>query len=87
MSAVSPQQIARSLQSMLDYCEEPSEFEETYMATFQVSYSDMFGHLHTYNLCEDGDSIPVTTENRQVHTLCATVYHSHTHTGVCGPIQ
>ena len=36
------------------------------MATFQVSFSDVFGTLHMHDLKEGGESIPVTMENRQV---------------------
>lgn len=56
-------QIARSLQSMLDYDGDPAEFADTYMASFQVTFADVFGHMHTHNLKEDGDQISVTTEN------------------------
>ena len=51
---------------MLEFNGDPQEFEETYMATFQVSFSDVFGTLHTHILKEGGESIPVTMENRQV---------------------
>jgi len=51
---------------MLEYSGDPREFEETYMATFQVSFSDVFDNTHTHNLKEGGDSIPVTMANRQV---------------------
>ena len=36
------------------------------MVTFQVSFSDVFGTLHMHDLKEEGESIPVTMENRQV---------------------
>ena len=58
------QQIAQSLQTMLDY--EGDDFEETFMASFQVSFSDMFDNVQTVNLREGGDQIPVTLENRKV---------------------
>ena len=49
---------------MLDYGDE--DFQETFMATFQVSFTDMFGNLQTFDLREDGDKIPITLQNRQV---------------------
>ena len=58
------QQIAQSLQSTLDYGGE--DFQETFMATFQVSFTDMFGNLQTFDLREGGDKIPITLQNRQV---------------------
>ena len=75
-SSLSPsyQQIAHSLQSMLDYSGDPADFEDTYMATFQVSFTDMFGTLNTYNLKEDGDKIPITPDNCQVSTSHMTFY-------------
>ena len=62
------QQIAQSLQAMLDY--EGDDFEETFMATFQVSFSDMFDNVQTVNLREGGDQISVTLENRKVQYVC-----------------
>ena len=52
---------------MLDY--EGDDFQETFLATFQVSYADMFGNMQTFDLREGGDKIPVTLENRKVHNL------------------
>ena len=51
---------------MLEFDGDPQEFEEAYMATFQVSFSDVFGTVHMHDLKEGGESIPVTMENRQV---------------------
>lgn len=51
---------------MLEYDGDAKEFEEIFMATFQVSYSDVFGTLNTHDLKEGGDHIPVTKDNRQV---------------------
>ena len=51
---------------MLEFNGDPQEFEKTYMVTFQVSFLDVFGTLHTHSLKEGGESIPVTVENRQV---------------------
>ena len=52
---------------MLDY--EGEDFQETFMATFQVSFSDMFDNAQTFNLREEGDKIAVTLENRQVRMI------------------
>ena len=54
---------------MLDYDGDPAEFADTYMASFQVTFADVFGHMHTHNLKEDGDQISVTTENCKVSRL------------------
>ena len=51
---------------MLDY--DGSSFEETFMATFSVTYSSMFVSVKTANLKENGDQIPVTLENRKVYS-------------------
>lgn len=56
---------------MLEFDGSQNEFEETFMATFQVSFSDMFGTMHSHNLKEDGDEIPVTMDNRQVRSYGA----------------
>ena len=37
------------------------------MLTFQISVTDNFGSVVSFNLKEDGDKIPVTMQNRQVH--------------------
>ena len=64
---------------MLEY--EGDDFQETFMATFQVSFSDMFDNLQTFDLREGGDKIPVTLENRQVHVhTYIHVYNVHAHT-------
>ena len=44
------------------------------MATFQVSFSDMFGNLQTHNLRENGDQIPVTLGNKQVLMYTCILY-------------
>ena len=51
---------------MLEYDSDAGSFEDTFMASFRVSFSDIFGHMHTHDLKEGGDSIPVTKENCQV---------------------
>lgn len=42
--------------------------EETFGLTFQVTYSDVFGDLQVCNLKKDGETIPVTKDNKQVRT-------------------
>ena len=54
---------------MLEHDGDAEKFKETYMATFQVSYSDVFGTLHTHDLKEGGDTISVTKDNRQVREI------------------
>jgi len=58
------QQIAQSLQSLLEY--DGDDVEEAFGLTFQVTYSDVFGDLQACSLKEDGDNIPVTKDNLQV---------------------
>ncbi len=61
------QQIAHSLQSMLDF--NPSDgrsFEETFMSTFSISYTDMYACQRIVDLKEGGDKIPVTMVNTKV---------------------
>ena len=43
------------------------------MASFQVSFSDMFDNMQTYNLREGGDKIPVTLSNRKVHSFSSSI--------------
>jgi ubiquitin-protein ligase E3 A len=58
-------QIAQSLKYMMEFEGTEESFKETFMSTFSVSYSDMFDAIHTVNLKEEGDTIPVTMANRQ----------------------
>ncbi|XP_049820248.1 ubiquitin-protein ligase E3A isoform X2 [Aethina tumida] len=51
-----------SLKSMLDYTE--SDFEEVFMQTFRINYTDVFGSVMSYDLKENGDTINVTQENK-----------------------
>ena len=55
---------------MLEYDGDTTSFEETFMATFQVSYSDVFGTMHTHDLKEGGDGIPVSKNDCQVSAVC-----------------
>lgn len=51
-----------SLCSLLEY---PNpDLDDIYLQTFRISYSDVFGTLHTHDLRQDGDTIPVTQENK-----------------------
>ena len=64
---------------MLEYDGDTKDFEEAFMATFQVSYADVFGSLNTQDLKEGGDHIPVTKDNRQVSSSSgASTTHSAT---------
>ncbi|KAH3713647.1 ubiquitin-protein ligase E3A-like [Dreissena polymorpha] len=56
--------LAQSLHEMLDYGGE--DFEDVFMQTFLISYKDVFGSTITHELRENGDSIPVTQENKRV---------------------
>lgn len=47
---------------------EGDDVEEAFGLTFQVTYSDVFGDLQVCNLKKDGESIPVTKDNKQVRT-------------------
>ena len=60
------QQIASSLKSMAEFEGSEEEFKETFMSNFQVSFSDLFGSVHTQNLKEGGDEIAVTKDTCQV---------------------
>ena len=53
---------------MLDYEGTDESFQDTFMATFSITYSDMFVSVQSANLKEEGDKIPVTLDNRQVST-------------------
>ena len=57
------QTLARSLQQLLDF---EGDVEETFAQSFQISYQDVFGDLVTHPLKPDGDTCPVTNNNRQV---------------------
>ena len=42
------------------------DVENTFMQTFRISYTDVFGATLSYDLKDNGDDIRVTKENRQV---------------------
>ncbi len=50
---------------MLEFNGTDEEFEECFMLTFQISLTDNFDSVVSFNLKEDGDKIPVTKQNRQ----------------------
>ncbi|KAH9496020.1 Ubiquitin-protein ligase E3A [Bulinus truncatus] len=52
-----------SLKAMLEYTED--SFEDVFDQTFRIGYHDVFGNSLTYDLKENGDSTPVTQENKQ----------------------
>ena len=55
-----------SLKEILEYT---GDIENDIMATFEVGYQDAFGQNLTHNLKENGSTIAVTHENKQVHCL------------------
>lgn len=57
------QVIANSLQNILDY---EGDVENTFLCSFAISYTDVFGSVLTHELMENGKDIPVTNENRKV---------------------
>lgn len=57
---------------MLDYTE--SDFEEVFMQTFRINYTDVFGSVMSYDLKENGDTINVTQENKYVLTLLMSLF-------------
>ncbi|KAL1022069.1 hypothetical protein UPYG_G00021800 [Umbra pygmaea] len=52
----------QSLKELLEY---EGSVEEDMMITFQISQTDLFGNPLMYDLRENGDTIPVTNENRK----------------------
>ena len=50
---------------MLDF---EGDVENTFMQTFRISYTDVFGATLSHDLKDSGDDTRVTKENRQV--LC-----------------
>ena len=54
--------LARSLQQLLDH---EDDVESEFLLTFQISFTDVFGHVHTIDLKENGENCPVNNENRQ----------------------
>lgn len=52
---------------MLDFEEKEGEqFQDSFMVNFEVSHLDMFGNEFKHELKENGKSIPITMDNRQV---------------------
>lgn len=56
--------VYRSLKNILDY--EGDDIEEVFMQTFQISYTDVFGHVHVHDLKKDADRIFVNHTNKKV---------------------
>ena len=52
--------------SLLEFAGSDEEFEDCFMLTFQISLTDNFDSVVSFNLKENGDKIPVTKQNRQV---------------------
>ncbi len=62
-------QLHHSLKSLLDFEGSDQDFEDCFMLTFQISLTDNFDSVVSFNLKENGDKIAVTKQNRQVNTL------------------
>lgn len=58
------QVLYQSLKELLEYS---GNVEEDIVTSFQISQTDLFGNPITYDLKEQGDGIPVTNHNKQVH--------------------
>lgn len=56
--------VYRSLKNILDY--DGDDIEEVFMQTFQISYTDVFGHVHVHDLKKDADRIFVNHTNKKV---------------------
>ncbi|XP_005102222.2 ubiquitin-protein ligase E3A [Aplysia californica] len=54
--------LMHSLQDMLDY--EGEDFEDVFAQSFSIGYHDVFGHCHTVELKEGGESLPLTQDNK-----------------------
>lgn len=61
--------IYNSLRAMLDY--DADDIEDIFMQTFRISYRDVFGDVLTHDLIENGDSIYVNHQNKQVSQWAA----------------
>ena len=48
---------------MMDF---EGDVENTFMQTFRISYTDVFGATLSHDLKENGDDTKVTKENRKV---------------------
>lgn len=51
---------------MLDF---EGDVENTFLCSFAIGYTDVFGNALTHDLIENGKDIPVTNENRKVNTF------------------
>ena len=62
--------------SLLEFSGSDEEFEDCFMLTFQISLTDNFDSVVSFNLKENGDKIPVTKQNRQVfYQFCLISTH------------
>ena len=61
----------RNLKALLSFDElqEGTTVEEAFGLTFQVGITDATGSRISFDLKDNGDTIPVTSENRQVSLL------------------
>uniref|UniRef100_A0A8C5LRP9 Ubiquitin-protein ligase E3A n=1 Tax=Leptobrachium leishanense TaxID=445787 RepID=A0A8C5LRP9_9ANUR len=61
----------QSLKELLEY---EGSVEDDMMITFQISHTDLFGNPLMHDLKENGDSIPITNENRKEFVSLYTDY-------------
>lgn len=57
---------------MLDF---EGDVENTFLCSFVISNTDVFGNVLTYELMENGKDLPVTNENRKVIWKYCTAEH------------
>ena len=65
------QVLYQSLKQLLDYS---GNVEEDIVTSFQISGTDLFGNPITHDLKEQGEGIPVTNHNKQVHHSLVQVH-------------
>jgi ubiquitin-protein ligase E3 A len=65
------QVLYQSLKQLLDYS---GNVEEDIVTSFQISGTDLFGNPITHDLKEQGEGIPVTNHNKQVHDSLVQVH-------------
>jgi ubiquitin-protein ligase E3 A len=58
-------ELYQSLISLLEFTGTNEEFEDTFMLRFQISLTDHFDSVVSYNLKENGDQVAVNKENRK----------------------
>ena len=64
--------MARGFENLLSY--EGEDLEDTFMLTFNITYTGQFGETVNYNLMENEEDTAVTKENRKVCLIKLTVF-------------